>query len=242
MAATLPASPFPGQENMSRSEPTPRPPTRSARGPWGDRLFAAVALSAALSMACQQNGARTDNPATAENEAIGTAGVSSGDKDFVEHMMMDGMAEVELGKMAKDKASTPEVKQFADRMVRDHSKAGDELKQIASKHSIATSAQIDEKHRDLMNKLSMLRGAEFDHAYMEAMVDGHQDVIDELQKHASEDRFGDNKGAVKPEPSNNPAEADINKWAANALPTVREHLNMAKQIEEKLDKAGNRSY
>jgi phosphate transport system permease protein len=48
MAATLPASPFPGQENMSRSEPMPRPPTRSPRSPWGDRVFAAVALSAAL--------------------------------------------------------------------------------------------------------------------------------------------------------------------------------------------------
>jgi putative membrane protein len=141
--------------------------------------FAAVALSAALTMACQ-SGTRTDNPATPENEAIGTAGASSGDKDFVEHMMMDGMAEVELGKMAKEKASSPEVKQFADRMVRDHGKAGDELKQIASKHSIPAAAQIDDKHRDLMNTLSKLSGGEFDHAYMEAMVDGHQDVIDEL--------------------------------------------------------------
>jgi hypothetical protein len=47
---------------------------------------------------------------------------------------------------------------------------------------------------------------------------------------------------VKPEPSNNPAETDINMWAANALPTVREHLNLAKQIEEKLDKTGSRAY
>jgi putative membrane protein len=195
--------------------------------------FAAVALSAALTMACQ-NGARTDNPATAENEAIGTAGVSTGDRNFVEQMVMGGTAEVELGNMAKQKAASPEVKQFADRMVRDHTRAGEELKQIASKHSIPASAQIDEKHRDLMNKLSSLRGADFDREYMNAMVEGHEDVVDELQKHASEDRFGDNKGAVKPEPSNNPAEADINMWAANALPTVREHLEMAKQIQAHL--------
>jgi putative membrane protein len=184
-------------------------------------------------MACQ-NGARTDNPATAENEAIGTAGVSTGDRNFVEQMVMGGTAEVELGNMAKQKAASPEVKQFADRMVRDHTRAGEELKQIASKHSIPASAQIDEKHRDLMNKLSSLRGADFDREYMNAMVEGHEDVVDELQKHASEDRFGDNKGAVKPEPSNNPAEADINMWAANALPTVREHLEMAKQIQAHL--------
>lgn len=78
--------------------------------------------------------------------------------------------------------------------------------------------------------MSNLRGAEFDREYMSAMVDGHEDVLDRLQTRASEDRFGDDKGTVSPERSDNPVEASINQWAAAALPTVRRHLDEAKRI------------
>ena len=78
--------------------------------------------------------------------------------------------------------------------------------------------------------MSNLRGAEFDREYMSAMVDGHEDVLERLQTRASEDRFGDDKGTVSPERSDNPVEASINQWAAAALPTVRRHLDEAKRI------------
>jgi putative membrane protein len=119
-------------------------------------------------------------------------------------------------------------------MVRDHTKAGNDLKQIAGNYAIAPPTQMDPKHQELMMKLSEAKGADFDRQYMDAMVDGHQDVIDQLEKHADVDHFGDNKGAVKPEPSNNQAEASINQWAASALPVVRGHLDMAKQIQDHL--------
>jgi putative membrane protein len=197
-----------------------------------------IALTAALTMACNGPGrsdvSRDDN----QSGTIGTAGdtnnVSRGDEDFVKEMLADGKAEVELGNMAKDRAMSAEVKQFGERMVRDHSKAGDELKQIAAQYSITEPAQMDDKHHELMDKLSKVRGMDFDREYMNAMVDGHQDVINQLQKHASEDRFGDDKGTVKPEPSNKPSEASVNQWAAKALPTVREHLDQAKQIQDHL--------
>ena len=69
---------------------------------------------------------------------------------------------------------------------------------------------------------------------MRAMVDGHEDVLDRLQTRASEDRFGDDKGTVSPERSDNPVEASINQWAAAALPTVRHHLDEAKRIHDGL--------
>jgi putative membrane protein len=199
-----------------------------------------IALTAALTMACNGAGRGNDVSRDDNNQAgtVGTAGdtnnVSRGDEDFVKEMLTDGMAEVELGNMAKDRAMSAEVKQFGERMVRDHSKAGDELKQIASQYSITAPAQMDDKHHELMDKLSKVRGTAFDREYINAMVDGHQDVINQLQKHASEDRFGDNKGAVKPEPSNKASEASVNQWAAKALPTVREHLDQAKQIQDHL--------
>jgi hypothetical protein len=59
-------------------------------------------------------------------------------------------------------------------------------------------------------------------------------VVDRLQTRASEDRFGDDKGEVKPERSDNPVEAALNQWAARALPTVRHHLDEAKRIHDGL--------
>jgi len=191
----------------------------------------AVVFATALSFACN-----AENRTTTRESTVGTSGdaISAGDRDFVEDMAIGGMAEVELGRMAMERGASPEVKRFGDMMVKDHSKAGDELKQVAMQHSIPMPAGLDQKHQDLKTTLSNLRGAEFDREYMKAMVDGHEDVVDRLQTRASEDRFGDDKGEVKPERSDNPVEGALNQWAAKALPTVRHHLDEAKRINDGL--------
>ena len=191
----------------------------------------AVVFATALSFACN-----AENRTTTRESTVGTSGdaISAGDRDFVEDMTIGGMAEVELGRMAMERGASPEVKRFGDMMVKDHSKAGDELKQVAMQHSIPMPAALDQKHQDLKTTLSNLRGAEFDREYMKAMVDGHEDVVDRLQTRASEDRFGDDKGEVKPERSDNPVEGALNQWAAKALPTVRHHLDEAKRINDGL--------
>jgi putative membrane protein len=190
-----------------------------------------VVLTAVLSFACN-----TDNRNMSDESAVGTTGdtVSAGDRAFVEDLTIAGMAEVELGRMAMERGSNAEVKQFGEMMVRDHSKAGEALKQVAMKHAIPTPTALDQTHQDLKTKLSNLKGVEFDREYMNAMVESHEDVVDRLQTRASEDRFGDDKGEVKPEGSNNPVEADINTWAANVLPTTRHHLDEAKRIHDSL--------
>jgi len=191
----------------------------------------AVVFATAVSFACN-----AENRTTTRESTVGTSGdaISAGDRDFVEDMAIGGMAEVELGRMAMERGASPEVKRFGDMMVKDHSKAGDELKQVAMQHSIPMPAGLDQKHQDLKTTLSNLRGAEFDREYMKAMVDGHEDVVDRLQTRASEDRFGDDKGEVKPERSDNPVEGALNQWAAKALPTVRHHLDEAKRINDGL--------
>jgi putative membrane protein len=190
-----------------------------------------VVFAAVLSFACNPG-----NRNASDESAVGTTGaaVSAGDRAFVDDLMIANMAEVELGRMAMERGASPEVKQFGDMMVKDHSKAGEELKQVAMQHAIPTPAGLDEKHQELKMKLSNLRGAEFDREYMSAMVGGHEDAVDRLQTRANEDRFGDDKGTVKPERSDNPVEADINTWAATALPVVRHHLDEAKRIHDGL--------
>jgi putative membrane protein len=208
----------------------------------------ALACAGALMAGCNTN--RTPNTVATNNEAgtTGTAGnsVSTLDKNWVTDQLADGTAEVELAKMAKDHASNAEVKQFADMMIQDHTKAGAELKQIAMTYAIPTDVTVDYKHKNLMDKLSKLNGAEFDHEYMEAMVNDHEEAVEDLRSRVDEQRSltdrvtgknPENPAAVQPEKADNHVDASLNQWAANTLPTVEQHLDRAKQIEEALDKS-----
>lgn len=100
---------------------------------------------------------------------------------FVNDMAIAGLAEVQLGKMATERAANNDVKEFGQLMVKDHSKASEELKQVASQLKIQPTMQLDQKHKDLADKLSKLQGAEFDREYMNAMVQGHQEVLGKLR-------------------------------------------------------------
>src|SRR6188472_3738223 len=103
-----------------------------------------LVCAAALVVGCNTNKTadNRDEPA-----AVGTAGeadrtaVHDSEKDFVRKHLADGEAEIELGRMAAQKASNPEVKRFAQMMVDDHTKAGAELKQVAAKYNVDTTVQ-----------------------------------------------------------------------------------------------------
>ena len=93
---------------------------------------------------------------------------------FIGTAAMDGFAEVEHGRLAARNASSPEVKQFAQRMVDDHSKAAGELRALASQKDVILAAKLDREHRSMHDKLAKLRGAPFDTGYMEQMVTAHE--------------------------------------------------------------------
>ena len=218
------------------------------------RGLLALAFAGALMAGCNGNRTSNNTIATNGNEAstTGTAGsgVSTNDKNWVNDQLSDGMAEVELAKLAKDHASDADVKTFAQMMIDDHTKAGDQLKQIATQYAIPQDdARIDDKHKDLMDKLSKLNGRDFDKEYMSAMVDDHQDAVQDLRSRADENRSlsdrvtgknPENPAAVTPEKADNHIDAAINQWAANNLPTIEHHLDRAKEIKDGLDN-GNRT-
>ena len=144
-------------------------------------------------------------------------------------MSQANMAEVKLGQLAAERASNAQVKQFGRRMVTDHQKANNELKQIASKMAVQLPTAADAKHQELYDRLSKLKGAEFDKEYMKAMVDGHQEVAQELERHSDNNArsVGTSGNASQPVSS-------VNAWASKTLPDVRQHLDQAKQIEAKV--------
>jgi putative membrane protein len=214
-----------------------------------------IAFAAMISMACG-DGRRNENTA-GQPGAVGTSGENAdrtadrGTRNFVDHAIVAGMAEVQLGNLASERAASKDVKQFGQMMVKDHTAAGDELKQIAAQQYVPVPTQLDDKHRDLYDKLSKLQGAEFDKEYIDAMIDGHQEFINELEKHVDEKNVSGTSGKVDmtpdrnakdkdktivPEKADDHAEARVNAWAANTLPVARRHLERANQIKDSLGK------
>ena len=143
--------------------------------------------------------------------------VSEEDSKFAVEAASGGMTEVQLGELAQQKASSQKVKDFGAMMVRDHSKMNDELKQVAASKNITLPPAPGEDHMDHIKKLSEKSGKEFDKDYMKMMVDDHKDDIDKFEK-CSED-------AKDPE---------LKALATKALPTLREHYEAAKKINDAL--------
>jgi putative membrane protein len=137
--------------------------------------------------------------------------LSSSDQIFAKKAAQGGMAEVQLGRLATNKASSQKVKDFGQKMVDDHSKANEQLKSIASRQNIHLPSALSGKDQTLYNRLSTLSGAEFDKAYMGAMVKDHQTDISEFQAEANSGR----NSALK-------------NFAASTLPTLQQHLSLAK--------------
>jgi putative membrane protein len=126
---------------------------------------------------------------------------------------MDSRAEVELGNVAQQNASSEAVKQFGQRMVQDHSKAGKELERLVSKKGIVLSKTVDEDQRTDAVKFSKLSGSNFDRAYMREMVDDHKKTLEEFQRQAD--------SAQDP---------DVRSFAANSLPNLQDHLRQAQEV------------
>ena len=110
----------------------------------------ALALVATAAFAC---GGDSPNDRTATGGTAGAAGTAgsaaNAEADFVQEQLADGDAEVALGRLAQERATNPQVKEFAKMMVSDHQKSGEDLKQIASKHNITPDPGKHNDHNDL---------------------------------------------------------------------------------------------
>ncbi|MDX5348050.1 MAG: DUF4142 domain-containing protein [Hymenobacteraceae bacterium] len=138
--------------------------------------------------------------------------------EFMTKAASGGMMEVELGKMAQEKAQTQEVKDFGAMMVKDHSAANEELKQLAAQKNITLPDSMSEGHMDHVKELREKTGMDFDKAYMSLMVEDHQEDVEMFE-----------------EAANNMQDADVKAFASKTVTTLRQHLDKAKQVKEKVD-------
>jgi putative membrane protein len=151
----------------------------------------------------------------------GAASLSSSDRSFMKKAAEGGMAEVELGQLAAQRASDPQVKQFAQRMVADHTKANGELKQIAAKKNVELPTELPASVKRERDKLSKLTGAQFDKEYMSHMTSDHKKDTSLFRSTAKSGK-----------------DTDVRQFASTTLPTLEEHLQMAQSIDKSMKAAG----
>jgi putative membrane protein len=182
-------------------------------------LFALVLIATVTVCSCSnknnENNSSTD--ATAADSSSTATQVSSSDKDFVAKAASGGMMEVELGKIAQQNARSQRVKDFGAMMDRDHSKANDELKSVAQSKGIEIPPSMNDHHRSMVEDMKKKNGNEFDKAYIDMMVNDHNNDIDAFKTQ-----------------SNSGNDGDLKAFAAKTLPVLETHLDSAKAVQKSL--------
>lgn len=159
----------------------------------------------------------TGDPTTTGNTGGTSSNASPADKEFVSNAGMAGLAEVQMGNLALEKAGNADVKAFAQRMVTDHTKANEELQQLTSTKGLTLPAELGGEHKAGLDHLNSLSGSAFDKAYMEHMVADHGKAVTLFETAA-----------------NTAGDADIKAFAAKTLPTLREHATLAGEVASKV--------
>jgi putative membrane protein len=149
-------------------------------------------------------------------ESAGQRGTTA-ERTFLQSASNGGLAEVELGKLAEQRASNADVRNFGARMVKDHTAANKELAALAARKGVSFPTRIDRKDEELHDRLSKLSGPAFDRAYMQEMTADHEHDVAEF--HQAADTSSD---------------PEVRDFAALTLPTLTSHLEEARRIQAAL--------
>ncbi len=164
------------------------------------------------------NTSTSSNTATDANTSTSNTGVVTDEKskEFLTKVANSGMAEVQLAKMAQQKATIDAVKSFAAMLERDHTAVGDQVKSFASQRNVTLPSTPSDDKQKMVNDMDKMSGKAFDKEFISMMVKGHNDGIS---------LFEDTKA--------NASDVDIKNFADKTLPTLRMHLDSAKAIQKR---------
>ena len=154
----------------------------------------------------------TANPTT-PTYADRPATPSSMDKDFASKAAQGGLAEVEMGKLARRLGATQQVRDFGDKLVSDHTALNNQLKDIAARENLSLPADVSSSQRSTIDKLAKLSGLRFDSEFKKVAVDDHKDDIKEFQKEADSG-----------------TDLALKDFASSAGPKLQDHLSSAEAI------------
>ena len=151
--------------------------------------------------------------------ALLAAGCSR-EQGFVGTVANGGRLEVKLGEYAATNAANPEVRQFAQEMVDDHTRANQNLDIAAKAEEMKVPADLEKKQQETYDQLTKLKGEDFDRAYMKQQVKAHEDTV----------------AALKKEIARAP-DTQLGRWASTTLPTVEAHLQHARALAAEIKAA-----
>jgi putative membrane protein len=172
---------------------------------------ASVALLLSAVPIFAQEGSMSGNPTPAHHSS--TMANRTYDQTFAKEVDRADLTEVRLGHLAEQKGTNDTVKDFGQRMVRDHTKANEQLQTAASRENITLPSEPSAKEQQEYQRLSKLSGRAFDRAYARLMLNDHEHDVAALKREA---KYGKNE--------------QIKNWASLTLPTLEEHLKLARQM------------
>lgn len=157
----------------------------------------------------------------ASSETRSESGKAVTSEEFVKRAAQSNLAEIKVSELAQRKASSPEVKQYAQQMISDHTKANTELARLAQSQNIEVPDDTDLMHKASMKLLQTKSGEEFDTAYMEQMDKDHKKAVELFESASSSPKV----------------DKELQAFASKMLPKLHEHHEQVAQIESKQPKA-----
>lgn len=149
----------------------------------------------------------------AQAQGQGQGQMSPGDQQFAEDAAMGSAAEIELANLAAQKATSPEVKKFAQMMVSDHTKASQMLDQVAQKKGMSVPKEVPEHAQKFRDRLNSMSGKDFDMAYMQHMFVDHAKDSSKFQLYTQTGK-----------------DSDLKSFAQQQVPTLKQHFNESGRI------------
>lgn len=174
--------------------------------------LAVAALAALLAAACSQSPSGTTASRSTTSTATTTAAAST-DQSFATQAASMGMSEVAAGRLAAERASSPEVRAFGREMAEDHGRNNDRLRSIASQARMAVPASPDATEAAKLDRLDDLTGQAFDRAFVNQMVASHQDAVRLFERQAAQG-----------------SSPELRTYASQTLPHLRAHLADAQAL------------
>lgn len=182
------------------------------------RIAVVASFGIATLVACNNNKPKdSEEVAEEQNDQRFEEKKSEKDAQFLVDAAVISMEEIELGKLALAKSMDADVKGLAKMMVDEHEKALTDEKGLASSKSVTLPASMPDDVQKAYDDLNQKKGWDFDEAYSDKMVKGHEDAIKKFEKYAED-----------------ADDADVRNWASNMLPNLRNHLDHAKMVHDKV--------
>jgi putative membrane protein len=148
-------------------------------------------------------------------QSVAGSQLSAADRRFLQDAAAGAVLEIELGRMAAERGTTEQVRQFGRRMADDQSQASEQLRSIAQSKGVPLPDSLDAKRRKEVEGLQKLSGMQFDQAYMRLMLEDHQRDIRDFRKTAQQG-----------------SDPNVKSFASSSLPRLHDHLAMVREAEK----------